>query len=279
MVVRGGFWGLFSVFLAEVGVTPSVSHSHPLTHRFDKLVIEKPVITAVYPHNTTSYTEGFVLYDGDLYESTGCESVTCNENQSQLLRVELKTGRAVQSRSIPNAKAFAEGITVLDNKIFQLTYQSKTGYIYDRQNFALLKSFQFTTDSEQGWGLTTNGSHLIVSDGTNKLYLWDPAKPGVAIKTFKFKDSQGNDLTGLNELEYVGGPDQEVLANLWIEQYYYIVRLSLAKGLMVGLYDFSEIQNEILPNHDVFNGIAYDKSAQAIIITGKYFNATFVASI
>ena len=95
------------------------------------------------------------------------------------------------------------GITVLDNKIFQLTYQSKTGldsyknyvvvglhntvlflllclrYVYDRQNFALLKSFKFMTDSEQGWGLTTNGSHLIVSDGTNKLYLWDPAKLGV----------------------------------------------------------------------------------------------------
>lgn len=251
----------------------------PPRRLFRGVPVTAPKIVAVYPHSTSSWTEGLVLADGVLYESTGCPSAVCNDHESRLLRVDLKTGVALQQVTLQNPFAFAEGITVLGDRIFQLTYASRRGYVYDRTSFELVSTYNFTTDTQQGWGLTSNSTHLIVSDGSNKLYFWNPALPGVAVGGVSFFDSAGTPISGLNELEYIGGPLQEVLVNMWIEDYFRVVRLSLLTGELIGLYDFSEVRGRILPDHDVFNGIAYDPDANELILTGKYYNATFVAAL
>jgi glutamine cyclotransferase len=192
-------------------------------------------IIKIYPHNTTAFTEGLVFDNGILYESTG--------ESSSLRRVDLESGAVQQEISLP-AEFFGEGLTVFNDSLIQLTWQSHVGFIYDKVTFDLRGNFTYSTE---GWGLTYDGNHLIMSDGTSNLYFLDPT---TFQKTGQVSVHDGNEsVTNVNELEYVNG---DVYAN----------------GQVKGWIDLSGIYQSNDPNA-VLNGIAYDSQTNRLYVTGK----------
>lgn len=208
-----------------------------------------------FPHDTSSFTQGLEVYKGNLYEGTG------EWGHSHLLKVDLNTGK-IEKKLALDAKYFGEGITILNDTIYQLTWQEKTVLVYTLNDFKKVKEFSFNT---QGWGLTNNGKELILSDGSSNLYYHDP-------RTFQLLRSQsvtegGNLSYNLNELEYIDG---YIYANQW--QYPYILKIDPTSGTIVGKIDLSNIWERVKakdPAADVPNGIAYDAEKKKIYITGK----------
>jgi glutamine cyclotransferase len=243
--------------------------------------ITVPTILANYTHDQSAFTEGLVfntnrssgnasISSGTLYESTGLADTTgcC----STLRKVDLESGRVAAYVNL-SSDVFAEGITVWGDEVFQITYQLGIGFVYDRHTLKQIRTFKFKTSTSQGWGLTHDGSHLIMSDGSEWIYFLDP-------KTLEEKHRrrvfyQGQAFGYINELEWVNG---ELLANLWISDYYKIARINASTGTVTGFYDLSAISPLIKPDHDVFNGIAYDSSSGHLIVTGKWFNKLFVVA-
>jgi len=207
-----------------------------------------------YPHDPASYTEGLVLVDGALYESTGLVG------RSSLRRVDLETGMSLQTRLLPEPY-FGEGIAVLDGEIFQLTWKSRVGFVYDRETFDLERSFSYATE---GWGLTTDGERLIMSDGTAALRFLDPETLR-QVSVVQVEDDQGP-VTKLNELEYVDG---EIWANVWLTDR--IVRIDPATGRVTGNIDLTGLldRSTLVHEVDVLNGIAYDAGMGRLLVTGK----------
>lgn len=211
-----------------------------------------------YPHDTSSFTQGLVIYNGVLYESTGGQS----NNANQVMKVDMKTGKTQKLASIDRDKYFGEGITILHDTVYQLTWKAKTVFVYSLKDFRKIKEFSINTE---GWGITTNGKELIVSDGTTNLYYYDPA-------TFRLLKTQevteGGSLSyNLNELEFIDG---FVYANQW--QYPYILKIDPATGKVVGKADLNDVWNRVKaidPNADVPNGIAYDQATKKVYVTGK----------
>jgi glutamine cyclotransferase len=160
-------------------------------------------IVNTYPHDRNAFTEGLLIDDGVLYESTGLYG------NSSLRRVELETGKVLQTYTL-SPQYFGEGIAAYEGKIIQLTWQSQTGFVYDERSFESLQEFEYSTE---GWGITYDGSHLIMSDGTSTLYFLDPEN---FQKTGKIEvhDPAGS-IDNLNELEYIKG---DVYANIWMEE-------------------------------------------------------------
>jgi len=217
-------------------------------------------ILHAYPHDPKAFTQGLAYQDGFLYEGTG------EYGSSSLRRVELKTGKILQTHSLP-PDYFGEGITIYQDKIIQLTWQSNVGFVYDKTSFKLLRTFIYPTE---GWGITYDGSRLIMSDGTSVLHFLDP-------ETFQETGSvqvrDGNSIINrLNELEYVRG---EIYANVW--QSDRIARISPLTGRVVGWIDL----RELLPTKwlsrpiDVLNGIAYDSKNRRLFVTGKLWPKLF----
>lgn len=212
-------------------------------------------ITGTYPHDTSSYTQGLVIYNGEMYEGTG------REGKSKLMKTDLKTGKALQSISL-DAKYFGEGVTILNDTIYQLTWKNKTVFAYTLKDFKKIKEFNIDTD---GWGLTNDGNNLIVSTGGSDLYYYEPS-------TFKLLKTQtvtdaGSPSFNLNELEYIDG---FVYANQY--QYPYIFKINPATGQIVAKVDLNKMWDRVRaidPNADVPNGIAYDSASKKIYITGK----------
>ena len=216
-------------------------------------------VTNTWPHDRNAFTQGLVFLDGVLLESTGLNG------RSSLRRVELDTGRILQQATVP-PEYFAEGLAALHGKLYQLTWQNHKGFVYD-QSFRLEKEFPY--DGE-GWGLTTDGESLILSDGTDRIRFLDPT-------TFEVKRSikvsyRGQPVVRLNELEYVKG---EIFANVW--QTDYIVRIDPKTGIVSGVIDL----NGLLPAEDrdgttdVLNGIAYDAVGDRLFVTGKLWPKLF----
>jgi glutaminyl-peptide cyclotransferase len=221
-------------------------------------------ITNAYPHDPGAFTEGLVFEDGFLYEGTGLLE------QSTLRRVELETGTILQIHELPD-QFFGEGITIYGDRIIQLTWQSNVGFVYDKTSFELLQQFDYPTE---GWGITHDGEHLIMSDGTSTLHFMDP-------QTFEetgqisVSDSNGP-VTRLNELEYIHG---EIYANIW--QTDRIARIDLETGQVVGWIDLEGLlpaEGRIEPV-DVLNGIAYDAEADRLFVTGKLWPKLFEIEI
>ncbi len=211
-------------------------------------------VVNAYPHDMTAFTQGLVYDDGFLYEGTGLEG------RSSLRKVELSTGKVLQIVNLPD-DVFGEGITILDDRIIQLTWKSKTGFVYDRNSFAMVGEFAYATE---GWGLTNDGEQLIMSDGTAMLYFLNP-------QTFALTGSievsyKGTPVTKLNELEYVKG---EVYANVW--QTDRIARVSPKTGEVAGWVDLSGLlaRENYQGNADVLNGIAFDAKSERLFVTGK----------
>ena len=220
-------------------------------------------IINAYPHNPTSFTQGLVWQDGILYEGTG------QRGQSSLRRVVLETGE-VQGIQYLADQYFGEGITVFDGRVYQLTWKSNLGFIYDQESLALIEEFQYPTE---GWGITHDGDSLIMSDGTATLYFLDPETLAEIGRVEVIDDTNPNNpqpVAKLNELEFING---EIYANVWLTDR--IVRINPETGQVTGWLEMGGLlspeQQSALsdPVNAVLNGIAYDAVNDRLFVTGK----------
>jgi glutamine cyclotransferase len=217
-------------------------------------------IVNTWPHDKRAYTQGLIFHEGKLIESTG------RQGESSLRRVELETGRVVEKVDLPY-QYFAEGTTLLNGKIYQLTWEDQKGFIYDAATLAKIGEFSY---AGEGWGLTHDGESLILSDGSNRLRFIDPATFQVK-RTISVAD-QNIGIRNLNELEYVKG---EILANVWHSDK--IARINPQTGQVTGWIDLARIQppNELSDEEAVLNGIAYDAASGRLFVTGKLWPKLF----
>ena len=207
-----------------------------------------------FPHDHEAYTQGLIYSDGYLYESTG------KRGESTLRRTDLKTGAVLQWHNLAE-NLFGEGITLFNNQIIQLTWESYIGYIYDKDSFTVLEEFYYNTE---GWGITNDGSRIIMSDGSATLYYLEPETYAVVDQI----EVTANDIPirNLNELEYVKG---EIYANVMPSNR--IARINPETGKITGWIDLSGILQTLKQNYavDVLNGIAYNPEEDRLFVTGK----------
>lgn len=230
----------------------------------DSLAIQYTILSTL-PHNTDAYTQGLVVYNHKILESTG------QNGESWVAEVNPGSGQHDKKIILPE-RYFGEGITVLNNKIYHLSWKNKEGFIYDAHTYKQIGEFTYNT---QGWGITHDGKNLIMSDGTEKLHFLDTVKLK-PVRTISVLDGNTK-LKELNELEYVNG---YVYANVY--QTALIVKIDPNTGKVVGRIDFSSIANEIrnmYPEADVLNGIAYDENSKAFLITGKLWPKSYLVRL
>ncbi len=213
-----------------------------------------------YPHDIRAFTQGLVYYDGYLYESTG------QYGQSTLRKVDLETGEVLRSLNL-DRQFFGEGLTVYDGKLYQLTWQSRVGFVYDIGTFRVLNRVHYETE---GWGLTTDGSDLLKSDGSHYIYKLDPQyfSENGRIEVY---DRNGR-VDGLNELQYVDGI---IYANVFGTDE--IVMIEHGTGRVTGVIDLTGLLDRRYhhPNLDVLNGIAWDADKERLLVTGKNWPRLF----
>jgi glutamine cyclotransferase len=219
-------------------------------------------VTATWPHDTTSYTEGLLIHNGELYESTGYDSAFAS-TRSLFGTVDLKTGKINVRAELDKHKYFGEGIIFLRDKIYQLTYRTKIGFIYDTSTFK--KIGEFTFPMEEGWGMTTDGTSLIMSDGTSTI-TWLNGIDFKTVKTIRVTDENGP-VENINELEYIRG---FIYANVY--QQNYIIKIDPGSGNVMGKINLSSLAEEAkqrYPAAQQLNGIAFDSTSNKIYVTGK----------
>jgi glutamine cyclotransferase len=245
---------LLLVYLSETGRSPlrSILGRGAPTYTYRVL--------NVYPHDPQAWTQGLVFADGVLYEGTGRHA------RSSLREVDIATGEILNMHRLPD-NLFGEGVAIVGDKIFQLTFRSGTAFVYDRDSFRQLDRFTY---SGQGWGLTFDGKHLIMSDGTSVLYFLEP-QDFKRIKQIIVKDGD-RAVIGINELEYVKG---EIYANAWPTDL--IARISPKTGRVVGWVDLSGLlsPDARTDSTGVLNGIAYDRAGDRLFVTGKLWPHLF----
>ena len=221
-------------------------------------------LVKAFPHDVNAFTQGLVVENGQLYESTG-------QAGSWISEVNIITGEQTK-KVVLDDQYFGEGITILNGKLYQLTWQSHVGFVYDLKSYNKIKEFSY---SYEGWGITHNGTHLIVSDGTNKLHFLDTTTLQQHHEiSVTYKNSAMNNL---NELEFVNG---FVYANQW--QTNFILKIDPGTGNVVGRLDLSSLDREIAKfngNFDVLNGIAYEKQSRSFLITGKNWPVMFALRV
>jgi len=221
-------------------------------------------VVHVYPHDPKAFTQGLQYVDGVLYEGTG------QHGQSSIRRVKLETGEVLQKRDLP-AEHFGEGITVWKNDLIELTWQTHVAFVYDRTTFQPKKQFSYPGE---GWGLTHDGTNLIMSDGTSELRVLDPV---TFVEKRRIKVTAAGDapLNNLNELEFVKG---EIFANVWMTDY--VARIAPATGKVTGYIDLRGLLSPSeRANTDVLNGIAYDASHDRLFVTGKWWPKLFEITV
>ena len=236
--------------------TPAATPAAPRTYTYR--VIES------YPHSTDSYTQGLLFADGVMWEGTG------EYGHSRLQRIDLETGRTDVVATLPRSE-FGEGIALLDGKIYQLTWENNKAYVYDAATGRQLRTFAY---AGEGWGLTTDGERLYMSDGSEYLRILDP-------ETFRVQRSvpvtfRGATVQLLNELEWIDG---KIWANVYVTDQ--IVIIDPASGIVEGVIDLRGLlpDEEIAPDTDVLNGIAYDAASERIFVTGKRWSKLFEIEI
>ena len=217
-------------------------------------------IVRAFPHDPTSFTEGLLWHDGALYESTGMEG------QSKVRRVDLQSGQPTKNVDLPK-EYFGEGLALAGDRLYQLTWQTKIGFVYDAKTFKPLAKFNY---QNEGWGLTFDGENLIQSDGTDVLTFRDP-KNFAAKRTVKVT-RDGASLRDLNELEWIDG---YVWANVW--QTDEIVVIDPTDGKVVGELNLTGLLRADDRNgrEDVLNGIAWDAASKRLLVTGKNWSKLF----
>ncbi len=221
-------------------------------------------VVHTYPHDPRAYTQGLVIVDGHLYESTGLNG------RSSLRMDDLTTGRVLQSAPVAQ-QYFAEGLTSWGSTLVQLTWQSHVAFVYDRFTFRLLRTFHYNCD---GWGLTSDSKNLILSDGTAEIRFFDPATFR-EVRHIEVKD-HGQPIDQLNELEYIHG---QIYANVWHTDR--IVRISPATGQVLGWINLAGLlqPGEVTDPEAVLNGIAYDAAHDRLYVTGKLWPKLFEIKI
>lgn len=218
-------------------------------------------ITNQYPHDIKAYTQGLVFEDGYLYEGTG------QYHESSLRKIDIQTGEPVRILNLPG-DIFGEGITIYNDKLFQLTYKSQVGFVYDKESFTRLQKVYY--QNKEGWGLTTDGANLIMSDGSHMIYFMDP-EYFTEVDRIEVYNNEGP-VSRLNELEYI---NDKIFANIYGT--YEIVVIEPKTGIVLGRMNFMGILSEKDKHNriDVFNGIAYNPVNQRIYVTGKYWPKLF----
>ena len=217
-------------------------------------------IVHVYPHDREAFTQGLEYRGGFLYESTGLRG------RSSVRKVQLDTGEVLQQIHLAPS-LFGEGITILNDRIIQLTWQAHLGFVYDWLFFRQLRTFQYPGE---GWGLTNDGKHIYMSDGTDQIRVWDPVTLQEH-RRFTVRDGR-QAIANLNELEWVRG---EIYANVWETDR--IARISPADGRVTGWIDLTGLltRDDLTRPVDVLNGIAYDPGRDRLFVTGKLWPKLF----
>ncbi|HEY4336909.1 MAG TPA: glutaminyl-peptide cyclotransferase [Puia sp.] len=226
-------------------------------------------VVKAYPHDTSAYTEGFLFHDGKLYESTGTEPDMPADRRSLFGTVDLATGKITPKVELDRSKYFGEGIVFLNGKVYQLTYKTKIGFVYDATTFKKLGEFTFS--SAEGWGMTTDGAYLMMSDGTSNISYLDPVTFRL-IKILGVTDNNGP-VSNINELELIKG---YLYANQW--QTNYILKIDPASGKVVGRLNLQSLADQARNQHpdaEVLNGIAYDSTSGKVYVTGKLWPSIY----
>jgi glutamine cyclotransferase len=247
-----GFLLLGSCPLLAGQTSQRVSANAPAEYTF--------TVVRAFPHDTSAYTQGLAYRDGFLYEGTG------RNGQSSLRKVRLETGEVMQRVNLAS-EFFGEGITIVKDEVFQLTWKSGVGFVYDVNDFHLLRKFSY---AGEGWGLATDGHELFLSDGTSEIRVLDP-------ETFRLKrrlkvHDRSTAVDQLNELEFVAG---QIFANVWHTNR--IARISPETGEIVGWIDLTGLLSSVyrLEPEAVLNGIAYDPMGKRLFVTGKLWPSVF----
>jgi glutaminyl-peptide cyclotransferase len=230
--------------------------------RQDPIPVYTYKIVNTYPHDPKAFTQGLIYDNCVLYESTGYYG------QSSLRKVQLNTGKVLQIQPL-SYEYFGEGLTLWQNKLIQLTWLERNGFVYDKESFQLLRSFAYPAGIREGWGLTHDATRLIMSDGTSGISFLNP-------DTFErtgriLVRDNGTAVDRLNELEYIKG---EIYANVWYKDV--ILRISPENGQVVGRIDLTGLlSEEDRQSADVLNGIAYDAEHDRLLVTGKLWPKLF----
>jgi glutamine cyclotransferase len=213
-----------------------------------------------YPHDPEAFLQGLVYHDGNFYESTGLQG------RSSLRLVDFPSGKVEKMINL-SPEFFGEGLAVVGDRLVQLTWTTRKGFVYDRESFRLLREFSYQTE---GWGITYDGKHLVMSDGTNQLTFLDPEtfEPVRRLRV----TMDGRPLNQLNELEFIQG---EIWANVWQQDI--IVRIDPESGRVTSFLNLRGILRPEMRtgNEDVLNGIAYDEHEKRIFVSGKLWPRVF----
>jgi glutamine cyclotransferase len=228
----------------------------------DELPVYGYEVVNTYPHDPDAFTQGLTFHDGNLYEGTG------RNGQSSLRQIDLESGELLKRQNL-NSRYFGEGITILDDKVYQLTWQSHIGFVYDLETFSQQKTFFL---AGEGWGITHDGDNLIVSDGSANLRFLDPDTLQETRRVLV--SSKGTPINYLNELEYING---EVWANVWYQDI--IVRIDPATGNVNSVVDLAGLYPERRSREDVLNGIAWDADNARLFVTGKLWPTLYEISV
>lgn len=217
-------------------------------------------ILAEYPHDSTAFTQGLVFESGSFYESTGMWG------KSDLRKVNIASGEILRQRSLEKS-LFGEGLALIGDRLIQLTWKSGRGFVYDKNSFELIEEFSY---SGEGWGITYDGTDLIMSDGTAEIRFLDPGT--FAERRRITVTANGIPQADLNELEFVSG---SIFANVWKTDS--ILRIDPRTGKVTGILDLTGLYPlaKRNPQADVLNGIAYDAADDIVYVTGKYWDKVF----
>jgi glutamine cyclotransferase len=243
---------LFALTLAGTGCTERAGAQDPTPGY---------TIVGTFRHDENAFTQGLAFWKGRFFEGTGLEG------ESTLREVELETGNVLRTRALAD-HLFGEGITILNGRVYQLTWQNHRAFVYRPENFdELVRTFRYSTE---GWGLTHNGTRLIMSDGTNVLRFRDPKTFRVTRKLAVTRN--GDPVRNLNELEWIKG---EIFANVWRTDF--VVRIDPRSGEVVQRIDLSALRQmeDAQGDHNVTNGIAYLRSEDRLFVTGKLWRNVY----
>lgn len=217
-------------------------------------------VVHTYPHDRNAFTQGLLYDNGEFFEGTG------QENGSTLREVELETGKVLRQHDLEES-LFGEGIALYRDRLYEVTWKNKIGFVYNKSDFKLMNKIFYATE---GWGMTTMDDKIVLSDGSNILYFYEPEMFTVISKIEVYDNEKKRD--SLNELEYING---EIWANIWINNH--IARIDPASGKVLGYIDLKGIlpASDRDAETDVLNGIAYDNKGKRIFVTGKRWPKLF----
>lgn len=260
---------------STAGVNKPIVNANVVKPAQTKLPVYGYEIVKSYPHDPRAFTQGLVFRDGQLLESTG------QEGESTLRKVEIESGKVLKKWDLPR-EDFGEGITLLGDKIFMLTWRGGLGRVFDANDLKLIKEFQY---QGEGWGITNDGTNLYITQSTHVIKVLD-AETFATVRTIPVMREDGRPLMNLNEMEWVKG---EIWANIWhsedpdiLGKPNYIARIDPASGKLLGWIDLAGISPEDqLPgqSENTLNGIAYDAATDRIFVTGKYWKKLYEIKI